>query len=140
MTLSITLKIAVDAPIPSASVSIAIAAHPGVFLRFLTAYRISCPSVSMCTSSSIDLRFNQSLLQQLQAPPIPSRRAELAPMGREPGSFPSSAVRSSDPFLLLFHLRTHPQLSSTPPILKSHTPFPVTYLLGTKVSLPATGF
>src|SRR5260370_13031036 len=115
MTLSITLKIAVDAPIPSASVSIAIAANPGVFLRFLTAYRISCPSVSMCTSSSIDLRFNQSLLQQLQAPPIPSRRAELSPMGREPGSFPSAAGRSLKPALLLLHFRPPPPFYSALP-------------------------
>ena len=45
--LSITLNIAVDAPIPSASVITATAANPGVFRRFLNAYRTSCPSVSM---------------------------------------------------------------------------------------------
>src|SRR5882762_9235303 len=44
---SITLKMAVDAPIPSASVKIATTANPGVFLMFLSAYRTSCPSVSI---------------------------------------------------------------------------------------------
>src|SRR5258705_9415068 len=61
--LSITLKIAVDAPIPSASVSIAIAANPGVFPRFLSAYRISCPSVSIFTPTSISTPFDRPPLQ-----------------------------------------------------------------------------
>src|SRR5438046_1349515 len=47
MMLSMTLKMAVEAPIPKASVMIATVANPGVFLRFLNAYRMSCPSVSM---------------------------------------------------------------------------------------------
>src|SRR5690348_2529364 len=47
MMLLMTLKMAVEAPIPSASVMIATAANPGVFVRFLNAYRMSCPSVSM---------------------------------------------------------------------------------------------
>src|SRR5258708_12881665 len=72
--LSITLKIAVDAPIPSASVSTAIAANPGVFPRFLTAYRISCTSVSMCTPISISTRFDRPPLQStlLQSTPLQS--------------------------------------------------------------------
>jgi hypothetical protein len=45
--LCITLKIAVDAPIPSANVRIATTANPGVFLMFLNAYRTSCPNVSI---------------------------------------------------------------------------------------------
>ncbi len=49
---SITLKMAVDAPIPSASVSAATMANPGVFRKFLSAYRISCPSVSMESSAA----------------------------------------------------------------------------------------
>src|SRR5207302_10341880 len=53
--LSITLKIAVDAPIPSAKVSTAITANPGVLRRFLSAYRTSCPSVSMVAPSSVDV-------------------------------------------------------------------------------------
>src|SRR5258708_37690328 len=71
---SITLKIAVDAPIPSASVSTAIAANPGVFPRFLTAYRISCTSVSMCTPISISTRFDRPPLQStlLQSTPLQS--------------------------------------------------------------------
>src|SRR5882762_6098214 len=72
--LSITLKIAVDAPIPSASVSIAIAANPGVFPRFLSAYRISCPSVSIFTPTSISTQFDQPPLQStlLQSTPLQS--------------------------------------------------------------------
>src|SRR6267143_167707 len=61
--LSITLNIAVDAPIPSASVSIAIAANPGVFPRFLSAYRISCPSDSIFTPTSISTPFDRPPLQ-----------------------------------------------------------------------------
>src|SRR5437016_2112043 len=45
--LSITLKIAVEAPIPSASVMIATTANPGAFPKFLNAYRRSCPQVPM---------------------------------------------------------------------------------------------
>src|SRR5580704_4161379 len=45
-TLSITLKIAVDAPIPNASVTIAVSANPRPFQRVRTAYRISCRRVS----------------------------------------------------------------------------------------------
>src|ERR1700741_1838663 len=41
------LKIAVDAPIPSASVTTATIAKPGAFTRFLSAYRMSCPSDSI---------------------------------------------------------------------------------------------
>src|ERR1700676_291846 len=113
--LSITLKIAVDAPIPSASVRIAITANPGVFPRFLTAYRTSCPSVSMCTP-------------QFDHPPLPSPLASATPgpthpivsggtcpacpehLGDPVGS-PALSVRcsggSSDPLFLLFQ-STHP--------------------------------
>src|SRR5713101_8024781 len=55
--LSITLKIAVDAPIPSARVIMATMANPGVFPRFLSAYRISCPSVPMSISLFPRIRF-----------------------------------------------------------------------------------
>src|SRR5882762_3281159 len=146
--LSITLKIAVDAPIPSASVSIAIAANPGVFPRFLTAYRISCTSVSMCTPISISTRFDRPPLQStlLQSTLLQSTRSSIDPLQSLPTSAPSgprsveagfspALLRSRtlfsiccrggslDPLLLLFQLRTPPQLSSTPPTPKSRQPF-----------------
>src|SRR5882762_3532967 len=99
--LSITLKIAVDAPIPSASVSIAIAANPGVFPRFLSAYRISCPSVSLFTPSSISTQFDRPQLQStllqstlLQSTPLhstllQSTRSSIDPLQSLPTSAPS---------------------------------------------------
>src|SRR5579863_10168208 len=45
-TLSITLKIAVDAPIPNANVTMATSAKPRLFQSVRAAYRISCRSVS----------------------------------------------------------------------------------------------
>src|SRR5882762_54156 len=151
--LSITLKIAVDAPIPSASVSIAIAANPGVLPRFLSAYRISCTSVSMCTPISISTRFDRPPLQStpasttpLHSPLLQSTRSSIDPLQSLPTSAPSgprseeagfspALLRSRrlfsiccrggslDPLLLLFQLRTPPQLSSTPPTPKSRQPF-----------------
>jgi len=138
----------VDAPIPSASVSIAIAANPGVFPRFLTAYRISCTSVSMCTPISISTRFDRPPLQStlLQSTLLQSTRSSIDPLQSLPTSAPSgprseeagfspALLRSRrlfsiccrggslDPLLLLFQLRTPPQLSSTPPTPKSRQPF-----------------
>jgi hypothetical protein len=137
----------VDAPIPSASVSIAIAANPGVFPRFLTAYRKSCPSVSIftpqfdqhpvrstplqSTPASINPYFRASIPRQSRR----SRRnlSRLPRASRGPGRDPGSS-----PFVqALFHLlqrrvfrpapsslsiRTPPQLSSTPPTPKSRQP------------------
>src|SRR5438046_3845120 len=103
MTLSITLKIAVDAPIPSASVSIAIDANPGVFPRFLEAYRLSCHSVPMRTSQFGRPRFHLSF-----------NSATSSPVTRN--------GRSSDPLFPLFQLRTPSQLSSTPSTPKSRQP------------------
>src|ERR1700682_3867321 len=81
MTLSITLKIAVDAPIPSASVSIAIAANPGVFPRFLTAYRTSCPSVSIFTPQ-FDQHPDRST--PLQSTPLQSTPLQSTPLQSTP--------------------------------------------------------
>lgn len=44
--------VAVDAPMPRARVMIAAAANPGAFPRFLSAYRISCPTVPMAAPST----------------------------------------------------------------------------------------
>src|SRR6267143_4898356 len=130
--LSITLKIAVDAPIPSASVSIAIAANPGVFPRFLSAYRISCPSVSIFTPTSISTQFDQpplqptpTLLNPYSAALFPANPVEagatcpaypehLGDQVGSPGSFPSVVVAGlqTRPFFSL-ELTTPPSKSST---------------------------
>src|SRR6266403_2505396 len=102
--LSITLKIAVDAPIPSASVSTAITANPGVLRRFLTAYRMSCPNVSMFIP-----------VHSIPASINPYFRGSRPPYPVEAGFSPALCSGGAlDPFLLLSHLRTHAPLSSTP--------------------------
>jgi hypothetical protein len=53
--LSITLKIAVEAPIPSAKVTTATTAKPGAFRKFLSAYRTSCPKVPIFAPHPIDI-------------------------------------------------------------------------------------
>src|ERR1700682_5240064 len=90
MTLSITLKIAVDAPIPSASVSIAIAANPGVFPRFLTAYWTSCPSVSIFTPQ-FDQHPDRSTPPQSTPPPYTPLHP--APLQTTPTSAPLFPAR-----------------------------------------------
>ena len=91
------------------------------------------------------LQFDRPPLQSIltSAAPGPTHPIEAGgtcPDGSGARLFPvCCAVGSSDPFLLLFHLRTHPQLSSTPPILKSRPLFQVTYILATTYDEPAIG-
>src|SRR6266436_2812689 len=108
--LSITLKIAVDAPIPSASVSTAITANPGVLRRFLTAYRMSCPNVSMFIPPFTRSPLRSTPTSGARGPPYPVE-AGFSPALCSGGSF--------DPLLFLSHLRPHPPFILTPGHSKS---------------------
>src|SRR5271155_1991893 len=80
---SSTLKMAVEDPIPRASVRIATTAKPGAFFKFRSAYRKSCQTVCMTPSHD--------------AQPVASSHSLAAPVGLIGGTESPSFLRNWPP-------------------------------------------
>jgi hypothetical protein len=89
-TASTTEKIAVFAPMPSASVSSATAAKPGFFRNVRTAYRTSCTK----SSSQFALRMSRQSSFHCSTPPNSASAARRASSGIIPAAMFRAISRS----------------------------------------------